>query len=56
MDYTDLPAGYELTRVSAKGRGGKENEISYELIIKSCVDFDQWLTDLSRKNNVKWRK
>ena len=56
MEDTDLPAGYELTRVPSKGKGGKENYICYELIIKSRVDFDQWLTDLSHKNNVQWRK
>ena len=35
---------------------GKENEISYEIMMKSRIDFDHWSTDLSQTNNVKCRK
>ena len=52
---TDLPAGYDITWVPAKGKD-KESKTCFELLIKTRIEFDQWLADLSQKNNVFWRK
>ena len=55
IDGADLPAGYEITWVPAQGKD-KESKICFELLIKSRIEFDQWLADFSQKNNVIWRK
>ena len=54
-DGTYLPAGYGLTRVPLKGRD-KRNKICSEFLIKSRIEFDKWLADLSEINNLFWRK
>ena len=51
----DLPNGYEVTRVPDTGRGKGPNAC-LKLTIESRKEFDNWLNDLSQKNNIKWLK